>query len=203
MDERMRVLVIAGSWNTIQFSPKWIKDNLLEPPVPEKTNITFTIQNDRIISKSFQIGKTSIEVSSERICFIGSQNDKDELDKIIELSEKIATLLPHTPITGLGINLRYEMKNEISTEDEVIDYDGYTLMKYSKNFSFSCKDNGKKTVNLIRSKKAGSKDVIYDCNIHHIVTNTGELKRYLEPDIFTKSEDAAQKLIEGFGNGLS
>lgn len=202
MEDQVPVLVVTGSWNTVLFSPKWIKDNLFDSAEPGKIDIKMKIHNDRVVSKLYQIGKIGIEVSTDRLCFIASQNSREQLDRTIELAVKTANLLPHTPISGFGVNLRYTRTTDINLNDDISGLSDYDIAEHSRKYSFRSKEDDKKRVNISILRKADSNETSYEFNFHHNVNNIGDLKRYLEPDIFTKSAETAELILEGLENEL-
>ena len=108
-------LVIVGGWNRYIFTQDWIKRYLF--PKEE-----FTI--DMLVSQGFNAQFISPRISSKeveilfqenRLNFNPVENNNENLDRIQELALQLADYLPHTPVTGYGVNFLFT-ENEVSDD---------------------------------------------------------------------------------------
>ena len=108
-------LVIVGGWNRHIFTQDWIKRYLF--PKEE-----FTI--DMLVSQGFNAQFISPRISSKeveilfqenRLNFNPVENNNENLDRIQELALQLADYLPHTPVTGYGVNFLFT-ENEVSND---------------------------------------------------------------------------------------
>ncbi|MCY3551781.1 MAG: hypothetical protein OXU27_06075 [Candidatus Poribacteria bacterium] len=108
-------LVIVGGWNRHIFTQDWIKRYLF--PKEE-----FTI--DMLVSQGFNAQFISPRISSKeveilfqenRLNFNPVENNNENLDRIQELALQLADYLPHTPVTGYGVNFLFT-ENEVSDD---------------------------------------------------------------------------------------
>lgn len=108
-------LVIVGGWNRHIFTQDWIKRYLF--PKEE-----FTI--DMVVSQGFNAQFISPRISSKeveilfqenRLNFNPVENNNENVDRIQELALQLADYLPHTPVTGYGVNFLFT-ENEVSDD---------------------------------------------------------------------------------------
>ena len=96
-------LVIVGLWNRHIFSSEWIGKYLL--PDTELTS-----EYPLNIAGSFRVStdRLRIFVLGNRLHFVPLQSDVTVFDLIQDLSLKVGTYLPHTPVTAFGVNFLFE-----------------------------------------------------------------------------------------------
>lgn len=201
MENKLRVLVIVGSWNSPLFSVKWINENLFDKSLPEKVDVEIVVAYDRLNTKTIKTGKIDIEISPNRLCFLANQDDNESLVRIIDIAQRLATLLPHTPYESLGLNLRYigKKKKEIVCTFPMIS--GYISENQSITLSYANQEDAKHKINLIISSPiAEDAPLIYDLNFHYAIIDSVELKKYMQNDLFEQAKNISQKLLEEFEN---
>ena len=115
LSKSSNALVIVGGWNRHIFTQDWIKRYLF--PKEE-----FTI--DMLVSQGFNAQFISPRISSKeveilfqenRLNFNPVENNNENLDRIQELALQLADYLPHTPVTGYGVNFLFT-ENEVSDD---------------------------------------------------------------------------------------
>jgi len=96
-------IVIVGLWNTYIFSPDWLAKSLLGR---EEIAIEFLIAT----------GKPQVRFSTDQLIFaavedkivIAPKDSKDQtLSEVERVAKRLIELLPHTPVSGIGINMGF------------------------------------------------------------------------------------------------
>ncbi len=105
-------IVIVGLWNTYIFSPDWVSKTLLN-------------QNDVALEFLIISGKPQVRFSTNRLIFAAAEDKiviaaKDTTDETLKEMERVAKHvveeLPHTPISGIGVNMGYvvdDLQNDL------------------------------------------------------------------------------------------
>ncbi len=96
-------VVLVGSWNVRIFSPLWVGQHLFDSKEVEmEVGIGAGVHPMR-----YRKGDALIIPRDDRIIF-GTRSDRDEALSLLEsLSSKTLDLLPHTPISAVGINFGF------------------------------------------------------------------------------------------------
>lgn len=203
MEQKERVLVIAGAWNTQIFSPEWITENLVGKEKTDKLKVEYRANFDRLLSKTYHLGKMHLELSPNRICFLADPNDSETLDLIIEYAEKIVTLLPHTPFGGFGVNFQYSEKFEERIEDGLKAIDCYEIKEYVRKLTYTDSVNNKITIHVNLKPLSEKEETVVNFNIHYNVATSIEVKKYLTYDLFQRSKDLTIDFLERLRDELS
>ncbi len=168
-----KLLVIVGAWNRNIFTPEWIKKYLL---IKEEFNFEVSLNFDG--SHRISTEKIRIEFYNNKINFIARSGDLDAHEIISDLSVKIADYLPHTPVSGYGINFVFECNSEnfqldlIKSNDvEKLNEDGIQVI--SSLHKHTIKINNI-LINITISNNNGS--LHFDFNFHSNVTNLTQFK---------------------------
>lgn len=98
-------IVCVGSWNTKIFTPEWLAGNIFQIENIEgllnnqEMDFAFRDKNRdiTIFPKS-----TSLEITLAKF-------EESKLTDLVLILNRILSLLPHTPIKGIGFNLNYEI----------------------------------------------------------------------------------------------
>ena len=193
-------LVIVGGWNRHIFTQDWIKRYLF----PEEE---FTI--DMLVSQNFNAQFISPRILSKeveilfqenRLNFNSVENNNENFDRIQELALQLADYLPHTPVTGYGVNFLFT-ENEVSDDlvnlirpkdSEKIEQFGGSLT--SEQYNRHLMLNGR-TLNTIIRLEGGSVD--FDFNFHFNIRDLVAFKAGIsETSILELKQEAAQFITE-------
>ena len=108
-------IVITGQWNPHIFGADWVAKNLLAQDEGE-------IQIQVGLSRGFPIRlrmnteRFTLVPAQERVQFHPRSNETEDLSAVEEAALKTLRILPHTPVTGYGINFHF-------TDDLVGEFD--------------------------------------------------------------------------------
>jgi hypothetical protein len=96
---------VIGAWNQAIFSPEWVKANLAE----DKERDVMMAMSFPVTAAPVRITVDSINIyPSAQILTLDAATVSDELMATCASKfRQIAALLPHTPVTGMGINFRF------------------------------------------------------------------------------------------------
>ena len=173
------VFVIVGQWNRHIFNEEWIKKNIL-PKDEFKFEIESSGFSHRVVTKNFRI-----EFSDNRIAFalMGISKIESVYEQIIDIANKIADYLPHTPVQAFGINflfectikeIKYEFLNtkKISRLEKI----GYKPINHIHKHSLK-DDEFDSLVNITIATDKNK--LIFDFNFNFEISNLTQLKEKL------------------------
>jgi hypothetical protein len=103
-------IVGAGSFNPAIFHPRWFAENTLLAANEAEHALQEIVLTPQLTS--FHADWLSVQVTLEQAIF--STVDAGRAADLRDLAHSVFTLLPHTPINGLGINAdsHYRLENE-------------------------------------------------------------------------------------------
>jgi hypothetical protein len=106
LKNEFKFLVLAGAWNQNIFTDQWIKKYLIpDDEFVFEVAIGGLIRSHRVSTDTFRI-----EFENGRISLIPIAFDFDTAELLIEMALKLADYLPHTPVSGYGLNLIFEIE---------------------------------------------------------------------------------------------
>ena len=200
LDKPSNTLVIVGGWNRHIFTQDWIKRYLF--PEEEFTIDMLVSQgfNAQFISPRILSKEVEILFQENRLNFNPVENNNENLDRIQELALQLADYLPHTPVTGYGVNFPFT-ENEVSDDLinlirprdlEKIEQFGGSLT--SEQYIHSLVLNGRIlniTITLEGEKRT------FDLNFHFNIRNLVEFKAGIsETSILELKQEAIQFITE-------
>jgi hypothetical protein len=95
-------IVLVGHWNRMIFTPKWVGQTLFkQDEVTTKVPLTpelpvFYIRDDLMVGVSF-----------DRVFVKPIEMKRDAMAAVEQMAYAILTELPHTPISGVGVNFGF------------------------------------------------------------------------------------------------
>ncbi len=111
LDQSSSGLVIVGGWNGHIFNPNWIKRYLF-PAKDEQLTVDIQAQfpqgfNPQFIFPRISSNEVRILLQGNKLNFIPVKSVDENLDRIQELALQLADYLPHTPVSGYGVNFLF------------------------------------------------------------------------------------------------
>lgn len=108
LDQSFSGLVIVGGWNRHIFNPNWIKRYLF-PAEDEELTIDIQAQfpqgfNPQFVSPRISSKNVRILLQGNKLNFIPVKDKDESLNLIQDLALQLADYLPHTPVSGYGVN---------------------------------------------------------------------------------------------------
>ena len=119
LDHSSSALVIVGGWNSHIFNPNWIKRYLF-PAEDEKLTIDIQAQfpqgfNPQFVSPRISSKDVRILLQGNKLNFIPVKDKDENLNLIQNLALQLADYLPHTPVSGYGVNFFFT-ENHVSED---------------------------------------------------------------------------------------
>ena len=107
-DEPFTALVILGGWNRHIFTSNWIKRYLF-PGEQDEFKVEIQAQfpqgfNEQFVSPRISSEEVRILLQGNKLNFTPVKNEDRHFDRIQELALQLADYLPHTPVSGYGVN---------------------------------------------------------------------------------------------------
>ena len=111
LDQSFSGLVIIGGWNSHIFNPNWIKRYLF-PAEDEELTIDIHAQFPQGFNPQFVLPRISskdvrILLQGNKLNFIPVKDRDKNLNLIQDLALQLADYLPHTPVSGYGVNFLF------------------------------------------------------------------------------------------------
>lgn len=176
---------LIGSWNQAIFSPDWVKANLANDPATEV-----------LMAVSFPVGVGPVRLSVEGVNIYpspqllqldaASYSDASFAACAAKFA-KIAALLPHTPVSALGINFRFTGSVDDSAslmelftlpDSASIDANKYRLIDTAIRRGFTLED-GKILFTTITNANGS---VHIEFNFHYEGSKISQMAEYLTED---------------------
>lgn len=101
-------MVIAGAWNPAILTPKWIAQHALGFP-PDRdfqVGVELPIQEFGQAPR-FTFESLTVMATSATLLFALSADTRTQVKKTFEVAAKVLELLPHTPVSGVGVNFMF------------------------------------------------------------------------------------------------
>jgi hypothetical protein len=96
-------VVLAGAWNTQIFQPEWVARHIFEVDAVE-LQIALT---PSVLNLRYAASDATLVVHSERLIFGVREANEAAISSCELYANRVITLLPHTPISAVGINFSF------------------------------------------------------------------------------------------------
>jgi hypothetical protein len=178
-------LVVLGAWNPSIIRPDWIAREIFNVPKGESESVTMEVAVIPGAPIKFRLRDVFFVPMKNRLVILPVETNEGTLQKIEDITIKILSSLPHTPITGLGENFEY-FENSPSQEIQ-------KLMEINDNLAERCEI----------SFETLSSSITTNLNLGHCKLN---LSRLFSPDGFNlkfnfhydcKSSEEAIRVLKG------
>ena len=196
-DFKMPLVVVAGHWNTaILDEPGWIARNLQGTPEGEETELGGVVIGDQLGPNQFFPQKRvwlfdgyGLGCAEQRIEFYTL--DVEKFETIYSCVEKLVNLLPHTPISAVGVNFKVRVADEIQDLARMLETDEFLesfglVNSQVRNEKIDLKDEDRiredgsgvyyTILNLSRSVNGKAAEINF--NYHTLVDSTKALSAY-------------------------
>jgi len=161
-------IVLAGRWNLGIFTPQWVTQTLFQL---QETRVEFSFDPNRPFR---YIGSSVAFVpSASRVILAPQLLDEETLVRSERLATRLLHTLPHTPVSGVGINFRFsEQEPPPELLDHFPDPDSTSFASAgvevkSRSFRRDLRFTGQ-TIKLTAEVQGAS--VVFDFNFHTDVT---------------------------------
>ncbi|QHS63253.1 hypothetical protein [Chitinophaga agri] len=142
--------VLVGNWNYKVFNAKWVETNLFSykgnQPINGLVNLDdmeFGYEYDDLV---LIVKTAAIELR------LKDPNNLDNIERIAEVSNKIQSLLSHTPIKGIGFNIKYLLDGN----------DDSDFIKIMKTKGFALSDLELSQIRLSKKSEVHSTNITFE-----------------------------------------
>lgn len=117
LDHSSSALVILGGWNAHIFNPDWIRRYLFDGKKEElKADILTELPygfSPQFVSQRITSKEVSIQLQGNKLSLSPIENKDKYFKKTEEIALLLADYLPHTPVSGFGMNFVFT-ENSVS-----------------------------------------------------------------------------------------
>ena len=132
--------VVVGRWNVSIFSPDWLGKNLFDNKellvdFPMEPGLPLRITGDNVLLIPY----------SDRVVFGAKEGTDAYLRHMEALAIKLLDILPHTPISAVGVNFGYEVQpvpqqmRDMFKNARAQEFVTHELQVLSKSLKWGCK----------------------------------------------------------------
>lgn len=101
-------IVTVGSWNPAIFTPEWAKSNLAEDSEKDVI-LAIPMQMQTLLPLRLTVDDVNIYPSMQSLVIDCIEYSEASFGSVSRKLARVATLLPHTPVTAIGINFRFAL----------------------------------------------------------------------------------------------
>jgi len=191
-------IVILGAWNKSIFHPKWLTDHIFQQKdltieVPMQPGLPMRITGDGVLL---------IPRDDRLILGVTEVNDKLLL-RMEEIAAKVLELLPHTPVSKVGLNFGYktELDETLETRLPSLEPQGLEqahLRVEARLYKWTCKFDGE-TINI--SVEVEGKEVRIKFNFDAPVADANECRAKITGRLMEHRDTTKRMLIDLYGLG--
>ncbi len=166
-----------GAWNTAILNPNWLCKQIFE--LPKDKQIPIEISFDVKVSLKYTINDLIIIPGIEKLIIYPAREEEKLFESIVSATSLLYDKLPHTPITAIGHNFRYELTNDERFVDIGFDFtneqeafksiSSQDIQSTTIAHSLSLQED-KEVILKLNFQKTKDKSII-DLNYHYQVNN--------------------------------
>lgn len=203
LDHSSSALVIVGGWNAHIFNPDWIGRYLFDGKKGElKVDILTELPygfNPEFASQRVSSKEVRIQLQGNKLSLSPMENKDKYFKRIEEIALLLADYLPHTPVSGFGVNFVFtenkvseDLKNIIRPKDlGKIESFGASLIsqQYTRSLEFN-------DITLNFTIELKDKKVTYKLNFHTEISDLVQFKtRISETSVLALKEKAVEFIV--------
>lgn len=190
-------IVAVGSWNLAIFSLDWLGKNLFK-----KEDVTIEFALAPKFPARLSANKVRITPSADSILFAPTDLSDKHLISTEQVACNLLTLLPHTPITAIGINFGFvETEAEPDLIERFTDNDGdlfadagFTINNSTRIKQLEFENQIINFYSILEPPK-----ISFRINFHTNVTTTQKAKGAIENRVLKNREIALELLNKIYG----
>ncbi len=203
LDHSSSTLVIVGGWNAHIFNPNWISRYLFDGK-KEKLKVDILSElpygfNPEYASQRVSSKEVRIQLQGNKLSLSPMENKDKYFKRIEEIALLLADYLPHTPVSGFGVNFVFtenkvseDLKNIIRPKDlGKIESFGASLIgqQYTRSLEFN-------NITLNFTIELKDKKVTYKLNFHTEISDLVEFKTKIsETSVLALKEKAVEFIV--------
>ncbi len=202
LDHSSSALVIVGGWNAHIFNPNWIRRYLFDGE-KEKLKVDILAElpngfNPQFASQRVSSKEVRIQLQGNKLSLSPIEDNDKYYKKTEEIALLLADYLPHTPVSGFGMNFVFT-DNEVSKELKKIirpkdlgKIEGFGASLISQQYALSL-ELDEMILNLTIELK--DKKVTFKLNFHTDIRDLTEFKTKISETSVLKMKEKAIEFI--------
>lgn len=196
------VLVIVGGWNAyILLNSDWLKKYLF--PKQEEFGIEVPL-TPVALPPRISTDQMRISIAGQRLCFAPLNAELSQLDDIEKTASLVADFLPHTPVTALGINFRFELDEETLVNTCRSEVATAALMQIGnireEQYRYSLPIE-KGCLNVLLQRPASGRSTC-ELNFHHELSCLADIKEIFAGASITQYKGRAESVLATLATAL-
>lgn len=191
-------ILIVGAWNPAIFTAEWTKKHLAKDQTKE---VLWAMPMQMNIAPRLTVDGVNVYPSLQSLMIDAVEFDQNAFEKTTKVLEKVASLLPHTPVAAVGVNFRFELSQAeasalntlFSFEDAAkINSDQFKMIDSGIRRSFLLPDS------TVLNLSINSTDEAYRCefNFHIQATDLAAIGEKITSGRISNFYDEAKKFLE-------
>ena len=193
-------IVLAGIWNPAILNPSWLLRYVHDIP----TGQGLPVQLEQAVMPAGQptrygIGDIKYTPSRNQLVLQPVSVTPENLNLVQEKTRRILTLLPHTPVAGLGQNFQFSEENP--SEEQLAVFAAANDLSLRCDFEFELRSTGvvssiqfdNRTLNIARTNRNGQLFVAF--NFHYNTTSAENAAEQLQHPIFVENLAYATRIL--------
>lgn len=169
-------VVLVGAWNAAIFSPEWAKQNLA---VNKEQEVVLAIPMQMALAPRLTVEGINLYPSAQALVLDCVEYSDAALQACALKVERLAALLPHTPVSAVGVNFRFvgALEDHLALADlfafsdaAKIDAGAFTLSSSVVKRSYMLKDSS--ILNLTIESRGGRLGIEF--NFHSDIKSLAE-----------------------------
>lgn len=161
-------VIVTGQWNPHIFSPGWVGPNLFGLGSGAKIPVEVRFGPGAAAQFRLISDHVKLQTDNDRLVFLAGQPSIDDLGRAEEMAVKALELLPHTPVSGYGVNLAFQENSTTNLPQAFLEF-------------FNCDDfvslQGFQTENAVKERYLVRKLSLGSCELNLKLTNWPEEDR--------------------------
>ena len=185
-------VVVAGAWNRALLTPAWLQKRVFKQP---DATIELFLPVEFPAPPRVKLGEMTIEVSTSAFLVGATACNYDSLASAQKLATNALDALGETPISGVGINIRYRIGNlvELTLQRTKAEFDrrlGDSMLVVKEKSLQRTISHDAGVLNLTLSEDETAKGTVL-FNFHRGTTEVAAAKEWLE-----MSQEQLQKVVD-------
>ncbi|MBC8277770.1 MAG: hypothetical protein H8E46_06025 [FCB group bacterium] len=198
-------IVIVGGWNRKILTPPWLGKNIFKK---DELELQFPLDPSLPLKVSDKESYT-IDISNDKLMFQPLSLSDENLIIMAEAAKLVLEILPHTPVTAMGINFGFK---EETPQTELLNYLDNVLVPSHREIS---DDKKCQAISIVKSyqltgllqnrvlnfkihREVDEPAVIFDLNFHKEVDNAAVACEALRPETLLSVHSYSIDLLKNF-----
>lgn len=202
-------LVSLGAWNPAIFSPEWAKKNIADNKDKDVVlAIPMSLPIQLLLPPRLTVDDVNIFATGQTLVFECVEFSDEGIESCLRKFSRISELLPHTPITAVGVNYRFDCLIEESvqlsdlfsfSDAPRINAQSYPLKSATIKRAYALQDDVVFNLSAEMSSDKVRMEFNYHADVSSLVTAAAKMNR---ETVFSYRDQAIRFMQEVYGIGM-